>query len=208
MSDLGQLANVPVLVHPPDGTLRALDRLVHRMAVLKPEAAAHKLAQFVLVEPMRRDAREGDPFRADRHRLQLVRLLPLAVGAVPHLPVGDALRRNGFAHGLVPAAVLAELVALADIPCAARRVPHHDVGHSNHLVDASLRHNAQLHAPILAELILQELVGRRAVNVHAGRGTHCNALDVAALPPYLLRRDPDTPSAGDLCRRRRVAFHL
>eukprot|EP00965_Chrysotila_dentata_P233036 6199340-Pleurochrysis_carterae.AAC.3 len=38
-----------------------------------------------LIDAEGRRPREGDALRADRHGLQLVRLLPLAVRAVPHL---------------------------------------------------------------------------------------------------------------------------
>mmetsp|Transcript_21066 Transcript_21066/g.45214 ORF Transcript_21066/g.45214 Transcript_21066/m.45214 type:complete len:568 (-) Transcript_21066:198-1901(-) len=208
LPNLRGLADVPVLVDPPDGSLGAIDRLVDGASILEAEAAPDEFAELVLVEPMRSAPRVRDALRADGHGLKLVCLLPLAVRAVPNLPVGDPLGRDGLAHRLVPAPVLTQLVALADVPRASRCVPHHHIGHTHHLIDAALRHHAQLHAPVLAELVLEQLVGGRAVDVHARRRAHCDALDVAPFLPNLLRRNPNAPHASDLSGGRGVAFHL
>eukprot|EP00965_Chrysotila_dentata_P189302 6173240-Pleurochrysis_carterae.AAC.13 len=52
---------------------------------------------------------------------------------------------------------------------------------------AALGDDRELHAPVLAQLVLQQLVGRRAVDVHAGRAAHGDALDVATFAPHLQR---------------------
>ena len=169
---------------------------------------AQVLAQLVGVHILGRRAGEGNPLRADRDGLEVGRLLPLLVGAVPHLPVGDALGRDRLRHRLVPPAVLPELVALADVPRPARGVPHHHVRHAHHLVDAALGDDAELDAAVLAELVLQQVGRRRPVDDHARRRAHRDALDVGRLLPPPLRHRPHRPRVLDLVRRLRVALDL
>eukprot|EP00966_Prymnesium_polylepis_P278416 6433005-Prymnesium_polylepis.1 len=128
--------------------------------------------------------------------------------AAARLPVRDALGRDGLRDGLVPTAVLPQLVALADVPRAARRVPHHHVGHANHLVNATFRDHAQLHAAVLAELVLEQVVGRGAVDDDARRRRHGDALDIARLLPPLLCATPHGPCALDVLRQLGVGLDL
>eukprot|EP00964_Phaeocystis_antarctica_P158515 scaffold129196_cov69-Phaeocystis_antarctica.AAC.5 len=203
-------ADVPVRRRVPQAALGAVDALVHRTAVAELEPLAHVLLELVRADVVGRRTRECDAPRADGDGLQLGRLLPPLVRAVPHLPVGDPLWRDGLAHRLVPASVLPQLVPLADVPRAAGRVPHHDVGHADHLVDAAPRDDAQLHAPVLAQLVLQQVVGRRSDDDDATCGRDRDALDVALLAvlPHLLGRAPHLPRPLDVLRRHGVRLDL
>mmetsp|Transcript_18901 Transcript_18901/g.45322 ORF Transcript_18901/g.45322 Transcript_18901/m.45322 type:complete len:810 (-) Transcript_18901:52-2481(-) len=203
-----RLAEVPVRRRVPDAPRGCVHTLVHRAAIVEPVALPRVLAQLVFVHALWGAARKGDPLGADGDRLQLARLLPLLVRAVPHLPVGDAFGRDGFGDCLVPPAVLPKLVTLADVPRAAGRVPHHDVRHAHHLIDAALRDHAQLHAAVLAQLILEKVVRRGAMDDHASCRRDGDALDVARLLPLLLRAAPHRPMPLDVLREQRVRPHL
>ena len=199
---------VPVRLRVPNGAAWHIDAVVHRAQLAERVGLAQVLAQLVGVHILGRRAGEGNPLRADRDGLEVGSLLPLLVGAVPHLPVGDPLGRDGLADGLVPAAVLAELIALPDVPRPARGVPHHHVRHPHHLIDASFGDHAQLHPSILSQLVLQEVGGRRAVNDDARRRRDGDALDVGRLLPPPLRHRPHRPRVLDFVRRLRVRLDL
>ena len=129
-------------------------------------------------------------------------------GRLAYLPIGDALGRYGLGHRLVPAAVLPELVALANVPSAAGGVPHHHVGHTHHLVHATLGDDAKLDAAVLAELVLQEIRRRWPMYDHSRRRADGNAFDVRGLLPPALCDRPDAPWVFDFVRRLCVALDL